>query len=89
MIGRRRFAQSLESNCIFSQFGLVVFNDDAVTLGGCYDNQVVPVTSTTKKRFIDFLNSQQAQKGANYDTALRKAFALLRANYSVEAKDRG
>lgn len=74
---------------MFWQFGLVVFNDEASTLGGCYGNQVVPVTSTTKKSFRDFLNYQQAQKGANYDTALRKAFALLKASYSVEAKERG
>lgn len=74
---------------MFWQFGLVVFNDEARTLVGCYENQLVPVTSTTKKSFRDFLNYQQAQKGANYDTALRKAFALLKASYSVEAKERG
>lgn len=74
---------------MFWQFGLVVFNDEASTLGGCYGNQVVPVTSTTKKSFRDFLNSQQAQEGADYGVALRKAFALLKGNSSVEAKDRG
>nr|XP_034308982.1 VWFA and cache domain-containing protein 1-like [Crassostrea gigas] len=78
----------MDTLSIKDRFGLVVFNDDAVTLGGCYENQLVPVTSTTKKSFRDFLNYQQAQNGANYDTALRKAFALLKASYSVEAKKR-
>ncbi|XP_065940278.1 VWFA and cache domain-containing protein 1 [Magallana gigas] len=78
----------METLGVKDRFGLVVFNDEASTLGGCYGNQVVPVTSTTKKSFRDFLNSQQAQKGADYDVALRKAFALLKGNSSVEAKDR-
>uniref|UniRef100_A0A8W8N3R2 VWFA domain-containing protein n=1 Tax=Magallana gigas TaxID=29159 RepID=A0A8W8N3R2_MAGGI len=78
----------METLGVKDRFGLVVFNDEANTLEGCYGNQVVPVTSTTKKSFRDFLNSQQAQKGADYDAALRKAFALLKGNSSVEAKDR-
>uniref|UniRef100_K1QK79 VWFA and cache domain-containing protein 1 n=1 Tax=Magallana gigas TaxID=29159 RepID=K1QK79_MAGGI len=78
----------METLGVKDRFGLVVFNDEANTLEGCYGNQVVPVTSTTKKSFRDFLNSQQAQKGADYDAALRKAFALLKGSSSVEAKDR-
>lgn len=63
---------------MFWQFGLVVFNDEANTLEGCYGNQVVPVTSTTKKSFRDFLNSQQAQKGATMMPPSEKRLPYLR-----------
>eukprot|EP00105_Crassostrea_gigas_P035327 XP_019919475.1 PREDICTED: VWFA and cache domain-containing protein 1 [Crassostrea gigas] len=64
------------------RFGLVVFNDIANTLGGCYENQLVPVTSATKKSFRNFLSSQAGEGGANYINALRKAFLLLKTNYT-------
>lgn len=68
------------------RFGLVVFNDIANTLGECYENQLVPVTSATKKSFRNFLSSQTGEGGANYVNALRKAFLLLKTNYT-ETRD--
>lgn len=71
------------------QFGVVVFNDIAKTLDGCYENQVVPATRTTKKKFIDFLGSQSGGGGADYDAALRKAFMYFKSNSSMEENSRG
>ncbi|XP_034328195.2 VWFA and cache domain-containing protein 1 isoform X2 [Magallana gigas] len=76
----------METLDVEDRFGLVVFNDIAKTLGGCYENQLVPVTSATKKSFRNFLSSQTGEGGANYVNALRKAFLLLKTNYT-ETRD--
>lgn len=68
---------------------MVVFNDEAKTLDGCYENQVVPATSTTKKKFKEFLGSQSGGGGADFDAALRKAFMYFKANSSVQDDGRG
>lgn len=72
----------MESLGIDDRFGLVVFNDEANTLGGCYENQLVPVTTATKKSFKNLLSSQMGEGGADYATALRKAFMLFKTNYT-------
>lgn len=74
---------------ISRQFGVVVFNDEAKTLDGCYENQLVPATSTTKKKFKDFLSSQSGDGGADFGAALRKAFMYFKANSTVEGNGRG
>lgn len=74
---------------ISEQFGVVVFNDEAKTLDGCYENQLVPATSTTKKKYKDFLSSQSGDGGADFGAALRKAFMYFKANSSVEGNGRG
>lgn len=54
------------------QFGVVVFNDKAQTLDGCYEKQLVPATSTTKKKFRDFLSSESGEGGADFDDFMKQ-----------------
>lgn len=77
----------MESLGVEDMFGLVVFNDNAKTLGGCYENQLVPVTSATRKSMRDFLTSQIGEGGANYAAALRKAFMLFKSSTEGLTRD--
>lgn len=70
------------------KFGVVVFNDKAQTLDGCYEKQLVPATSTTKKKFKDFLSSRSGEGGADFDAVLRNAFMYFKGNSSVEKNSR-
>lgn len=54
------------------QFGVVVFNDKAQTLDGCYEKQLVPATSTTKKKFRDCLSSESGEGGADFDDFMKQ-----------------
>nr|XP_034337034.1 VWFA and cache domain-containing protein 1 [Crassostrea gigas]XP_034337496.1 VWFA and cache domain-containing protein 1 [Crassostrea gigas]XP_034337917.1 VWFA and cache domain-containing protein 1 [Crassostrea gigas] len=85
---RRAVLTVMETLSVKDNFGVVVFNDEAKTLDGCYENQLVPATSTTKKKFKDFLSSQSGDGGADFDAALRKAFMYFKANSSVERNSR-
>lgn len=71
------------------QFGVVVFNDKAQTLDGCYEKQLVPATSITRKKFKDFLSWQSGEGGTDFDAALRNAFMYFEGNSSVEKNSRG
>ena len=72
---------------VILQFGFVVFNNEAQTLGGCYGEQLVPVTQTTKMSLRDFLVSRAASGGADYAKALRRAFAYFKS--AGDGKNRG
>lgn len=58
---RRAVLTVLETLSVKDNFGVVVFNDKAQTLDGCYEKQLVPATSTTKKKFIDCLSSESGE----------------------------
>nr|XP_019926041.2 VWFA and cache domain-containing protein 1 isoform X1 [Crassostrea gigas] len=77
----------MESMGVNDRFGLVVFNDIAKTLVGCYENQLVPVTSATKKSMREFLTSQIGEGGANYAAALRKAFMFFKSSTEGLTRD--
>ncbi|XP_022331617.1 VWFA and cache domain-containing protein 1-like [Crassostrea virginica] len=77
----------LETLSVQDMFGFVVFNNEAQTLGGCYGEQLVPVTQTTKMSLRDFLVSRDASGGADYAKALRRAFAYFKSARDGKNRD--
>lgn len=69
---RRAVLTVFETLSVKDNFGVVVFNDKAQTLDGCYEKQLVPATSTTKKKFRDFLSSESGEGGADFDDFMKQ-----------------
>ena len=56
-------------------------------MGGCYGDQLVPLTRTTKDSLQRFLNLGEGEYGANYAKAVRKAFTYFKS--STDGENRG
>ncbi|XP_022331682.2 VWFA and cache domain-containing protein 1-like [Crassostrea virginica] len=77
----------METLSIQDRFGIVLFNNEAHTLGGCYGDQLVPLTRTTKDSLQRFLNLGEGEYGANYAKAVRKAFTYFKSSTDGENRD--
>nr|XP_022294872.1 VWFA and cache domain-containing protein 1-like isoform X2 [Crassostrea virginica] len=77
----------METLSIHDRFGIVVFNNKAYTKDGCYENQLVPLTQTTKDSLQKFLNSLEGKSSANYTEAVQKAFVYFKTSTDGENRD--
>ncbi|XP_078333915.1 VWFA and cache domain-containing protein 1-like isoform X2 [Crassostrea virginica] len=77
----------METLSIHDRFGIVVFNNKAHTKDGCYKDQLVSLTQTTKDSLQKFLNSLVADSSANYAAAVQKAFVYFKTSTDGERRD--
>ncbi|XP_061178007.1 VWFA and cache domain-containing protein 1-like [Saccostrea echinata] len=74
----------METLSVQDRIAIVLFNNVASSPNGCYNEQLVPVTRTTKDVLEKFINSKGADGGSNYEVGLRKAFEYFKTNSSEE-----
>ncbi|XP_062591885.1 VWFA and cache domain-containing protein 1-like [Saccostrea cucullata] len=70
----------METLSVHDRIAIVLFNNVASSPNDCYDEQLVPVTRTTKDVLKKFITSKGAEGGSNYEVGLRKAFGYFKTN---------